>query len=230
MESSNKVTITGISGFLGAQICLHFLKHGGFAVRGTVRNKTNEAKIAPLRKAFGEHFDALELVEADLLDEKSIMAACEGSDYIVHTASPFPLENPKDEQVLIKPAVEGTLAVMKAAHATKAKKVVVTSSTASVASGTQKDSYDESDWSDLEKCDPYPKSKTLAEKAAWDFVENLPEDERFGLVTINPSFITGPNLNEAKFSSGDLVKQIMEGSMPGLPKMSLPAVDVRNVA
>ena len=111
-----RVTITGISGYLGSQVCLHFLKDGSFKVRGTVRSIAKAEKIEPLKKAFGTLFDDLELVEADLLNEKSIMDACQGSDVIVHTASPFPLATPDDEQELIKPAVEGTLAVMKAAR------------------------------------------------------------------------------------------------------------------
>lgn len=118
MESQKpRVIITGISGFLGSQVCLHFLKHGGFTVRGTVRSKTNEKKIEPLRKAFGEFFDQLELVEADLLNEDSVINACESSDYIVHTASPVPTQgkNPADPDMIIKPAVGGTMAALRAA-------------------------------------------------------------------------------------------------------------------
>ena len=128
MEGKPIVTITGISGYVGAQTCLYFLKNGSFKVRGTVRSTKNPSKIDPLRKAFGEYFDQLELVEADLCDENSMIKAMEGSTYIVHTASPFPIEKPSDENVLIKPAVEGTLAVMKAARLNKVKRVVVTSS------------------------------------------------------------------------------------------------------
>lgn len=115
MESKPLVVITGISGYIGSQVCKLFLEDGSFTVRGTVRSKTNEAKIKPLQKAFGEHFDSLELVEADLTNEESIIKACEGATYIVHTASPFPLEQPKDENDLIRPAVDGTLAAMRAA-------------------------------------------------------------------------------------------------------------------
>ena len=111
---------------------MYFLKNGSFKVRGTVRSLNNPKKIEPLKRAFGEYFDQLELVEADLLDEKSMIQAMEGSTYIVHTASPFPIENPKNEDVLIKPAVEGTLAVMKAAQINKVKRVVVTSSVAAI--------------------------------------------------------------------------------------------------
>ena len=175
----------------------------------------------------------MELVEADLLDEPSIIAACEGSEIIVHTASPFFIEPPKDEQEFIKPAVEGTMAVMRAAKQHKAKKVIITSSTMAVVQGHfDQSNFSAADWSDLSACDGYSKSKTLAEKAAWDFVEALPDDEKFALVSCNPGFVVGPNLNTAKFASGDIIKMIMEGqnNATGLPRISMPMVDVRNVA
>ncbi len=107
----------------------------------------------------------------------SLATAIEGCDYVVHTASPFPDNNPKDENVLIKPAVEGTMAVMRAAHQHKVKRVVITSSVASIMMKTNlnvKESYNEDDWSDLDACKAYEKSKTLAERAAWDFLHALP--------------------------------------------------------
>ena len=89
--------VTGVTGFLGSHVCLQFLKDDQFYVRGTVRSKKNREKMEPLEKAFGEHFKNLELVEADLLDEASLIKAAEGCTYIVHTASPFPLSGSKDE-------------------------------------------------------------------------------------------------------------------------------------
>ena len=106
------------------------------------------------------------MVEADLLDEESLDRAIQGMDYVVHTASPFPGENPKDENVIIKPAVEGTLAVLRAVHKYRVKRVVVTSSVAAIMFNTpetSKDLYTENDWSNLRACEPYEKSKTLAE-------------------------------------------------------------------
>ena len=123
----------------------------------------------------------------------------EGSTYIVHTASPFPIEKPKDEMVLIEPAVEGTLAVMKAARLNKVKRVVITSSVASIfKTGVEGQThFTENDWTDTKIAQPYEKSKTLAEKAAWDFIAELPDDEKFEVATINPGLVVGPNLNEA---------------------------------
>ena len=131
-SSKKKVVITGITGFLGSHVCDYFLKDGSFDVRGTVRDKNNENKLAPLRKAFGENFNKLELVEADLLKPETIDEAIKGCDYVIHTASPFPIEEPKDENVLIRPAVEGTLAAVKAAHKYKVKRIIITSSVAAI--------------------------------------------------------------------------------------------------
>jgi dihydroflavonol-4-reductase len=127
-----KVVITGITGFLGSHVCDYFLKDGAYHVRGTVRDKNNEKKLAPVRKAFGENFSKLELVEADLLKPETLDAAIAGQDFVVHTASPFVLNPPKDENELIRPAVEGTLAVVRAAHKHKVKRVVITSSVVSI--------------------------------------------------------------------------------------------------
>lgn len=167
--AKKRVVITGISGFLGSHVCLTFLNDGAFTVRGTVRDKANLKKLAPLRRAFGDKFDELELFEADLLDAQSIDAAIAGQDYIVHTASPAPLGHTKNEEELIKPAVEGTLAVMRAALKHGVKRVVVTSSAAAIYVRKPEDFkeiYSEEDWSDLTVAGAYEKSKTLAERAA----------------------------------------------------------------
>lgn len=230
----SKVLITGINGYLGSQVCHLFLKDGGFSVRGTVRDPTNQAKLAPLKKAYGEElFSQIELVAADLLDAESLDRAIEGCDYVVHTASPLPIKMPEDDMELITPAVEGTLAVMRAALKHKVKRVVVTSSGLTVTlhkEENQKERYNEEDWSDVEAITSYEKSKTLAEKAAWDFVNNLPESERFELSVVIPALIQGPSYLTGEFSSANYMKMLMLGVLPALPKIMLPVVDVRDVA
>ena len=164
----------------------------------------------------------MELAEADLLNEESMFKAIEGAKYVVHTASPFPIAQPKNENDLIKPAVEGTMAAMKACHQNKVERIVITSSVAAIYKTTdwlKKDTLTTDDWTDVKLATPYEKSKTLAEKAAWDFLANLPENERFEMATINPGFVIGPNLNEAKFSSGDIIKDILIGKNPGIPRI-----------
>ena len=138
-ESAQKplVTITGVTGFLGSMTALDFLKDGSYRVRGTVRSTSNQAKLAPLKAGLGEYFDQLELVEADLMDEASIIKACEGATYLVHTASPFFFT--ADEDKLVKPAVAGTMAAMKACSQHGVKRCVMTSGTVAITAVAAKD-------------------------------------------------------------------------------------------
>lgn len=241
-ESKPLVTITGITGYLGSQVGWTFLDSDKFRIRGTVRSKDNAEKIDPLKTAYGDKFDTLELVEADLLKPDSMIAACTGSDYIVHVASPFPLAPPEHEDDLIKPAVEGTTAAIKAAIATNAKKIVLTSSCVSIGMGypTDRTTFTEADWSKTENFkvpdfNAYAKSKTYAEKKAWELVEahnaKLTDGKtRLELVSINPGLILGPNLIKTNFSSGDMIAGVITGGMPELPASHFPLVDVRDVA
>lgn len=122
---------------------------------------------------------------------------------------------------------------MRAAHKHKVKRVVITSSVAAVIMhipSSQKDLYDENDWSELPACTTYDKSKTLAEQAAWDFLNSLPANEKFELVCINPSLVMGPALCNGDFTSGAIVRKMLSGEYPGLPKVMMPMVDVREVA
>jgi dihydroflavonol-4-reductase len=148
----------------------------------------------------------------------------------VHTASPFPIAAPKKEDELIKPALEGTTAVLKACHQNKVKRLVITSSIAAIMVNDKEGVYTVDDWSILEKCQPYEKSKTVAERAAWDFQKKFKEEHDLEIVTINPGLVMGPNLNKAQFSSGDIVKRVMMNDLPGMPKVQMPSVDVRDVA
>jgi nucleoside-diphosphate-sugar epimerase len=168
-----------------------------------------------------------------LLDAESIEKAVQGCDYVVHCASPVPFKQPEDEMEVIRPAVEGTLAVLRAAHKHKVKRVVVTSSGLTIYQRKPenvKELYTEEDWSDVEVCVPYDKSKLLAEKAAWEFVNNLPEDEKFELVVIIPGIVLGPNIVTGDFYSATNIKMMLLGLMPALPQVKIPIVDVRNVA
>lgn len=112
------------------------------------------------------------------------------------------------------------------------KRVVITSSVAAiyVSSNKNQKEFTVNDWTDLNNATPYEKSKTMAEKAAWDFQASLPEEERFEIVTVNPGLVLGPNLNKAQFSSGDIIKKLMMKELPGVPLMQMPIVDVRDVA
>jgi dihydroflavonol-4-reductase len=176
------------------------------------------------------------VVEADLLNAESLAKAIEAATFVVHTASPFVLRNPKTADELVRPAVDGTMAVVQACHASKVKRLVVTSSCAAVtdcAPEARPDVFTEENWSDPEqqrRNSYYSLSKTLAEKAAWDFVKSLPEKERFELVTINPSLVVGKPLHtHAGFSSGEVITKLFTGAFP-VVRMQCPMVRVEDVA
>ena len=233
------VTITGVSGFLGSHTLMAFLKDGSYHVRGTVRSTTNAKKMAPLKKAFGNLYSQIEFVEADLNDEASLNAAIKGSTYVVHTASPFFLGS-KTEEEMVKPAVDGTMSVVRACREHKVKRLVITSSCGSVKFGYAPDDPDrpadnvftEEHWTktDSPGLDFYVKSKPLAEKAAWDYQASLPESERFELVTLLPSMMLGPSMTSGDSTSEQSVKAIVSGYMNPIMKTSMGVIDVRDCA
>lgn len=188
------ILVTGASGFIATNIIKQLLELG-YRVRGTVRSLKDEKKVAPLRKLAENSRFELELVEADLMKEETWLSAVKECTFVLHTASPLPMKAPKHEDELIKPAVNGTLFVLKACaqEGSVVKRVVVTSSMAAIAGDSyiNDHTYSERDWSKPETLQPYYKSKTLAEKAAWDFVKDRETKglSCFELAVINPSMV-----------------------------------------
>ena len=188
------ILVTGASGYIASHIVKKLLEKS-FRVRGTVRSLKDEKKVAPLRKLVPNPKHELELVEADLLKEETWINAVKGCTYVLHTASPFPNSSPKDENELINPAVNGTLYVLRACvqDGVKIKRVVLTSSIAAIAGANfeQNRTYTEKDWPKVEALDPYSKSKTMAEKSAWDFLEQRKKNNLpcFELAVINPGYV-----------------------------------------
>jgi nucleoside-diphosphate-sugar epimerase len=218
------VLVTGGSGFVGSH-CIRRLHADGHRVRTTVRSLAREAEV---REMAGD--GPLEVVTADLTDDAGWADAVAGCAYVLHVASPFPLGRPKHEDELIVPAREGALRVLRAAREAGVKRVVQTSSFAAIGYGhgdTGK-TYDENDWTDVDGpgVSAYAKSKTLAEQAAWDFVEG----DQLELATVNPVAVLGPPLGRDLSTSIELVKRLIDGSMPGTPKVAYGIVDVRDVA
>ena len=159
--------------------------------------------------------------------------AMAGCRYVLHLASPFPLVAPADEDDLIRPAVEGTRRVLAAAVRNRVQRVVQTSSVAAVAYGysDKNRTFSEKDWSNLDgDIAPYQKSKTLAEKAAWEFVGSLPEGESLELATVCPGYVLGPVINDRLPTSTSLHKMLMEGTVPGVARIKFDLVDVRDVS
>ncbi|XP_050408842.1 uncharacterized protein LOC126823846 isoform X2 [Patella vulgata] len=233
-DGSPLVLVTGASGYIATHV-IKQLQEEGYRVRGTVRSLQDENKVKHLHALCPEAQFKLELVEADLTKPESWEAAVKDVVYVIHIASPFPAAAPKDENEIIQPAVEGTQNVFKACvDAKSVKRIVLTSSCAAVAwetAGTSKDKVNsEEDWSDVEKLDAYSKSKTLAEKAAWDFIKELPDSDKIELAVINPSYVMGPVLSGSNCTSMEIVKRLLERAMPAVPKLNFPVIDVRDVA
>lgn len=229
-HSSTTVLVTGASGFIGMHCILQLLEQG-YQVRGTVRSAAKAENLRQIVQKHSQHTQNLSFVEADLLQDAGWAEAASGCDFVLHVASPLPLSEPKDENELIRPAVEGTLRVLRAANDAGVRRVVQTSSVAAIVHGHDRGKlFDESDWSNLEKpVAAYPKSKTLAEKAAWEFV-NQPE-VNLELATINPSYVLGPILDASNTSaSAEVVLTILRRQYPGMPRLNFAVVDVRDVA
>ena len=187
------VLVTGVSGFIAKHCAAELLRHG-YRVRGTVRSP---GKADAVRKTLAAHADAsrLDFVVADLLSDAGWTDATTGVHGVLHLASPFPLVQPKDESELIRPAVEGTLRVLRAAKAAGVKRFVQTSSTVAVLFGHgsgHPNPYTEADWTDVDgpHVTAYAKSKTLAERAAREFVAR--EYPELHYASVNPGLVLGP--------------------------------------
>jgi nucleoside-diphosphate-sugar epimerase len=229
--SGERVLVTGGSGFVGSY-CILKLLEAGYQVRTTVRSLKREPDVrAMLREGGAEPGDRLEFAAADLMSDAGWSDAVKGCEYVLHVASPFPAAAPKDENELIIPAREGTLRVLRAARDAGVRRVVLTSSFAAVGYGhaDSEAAFTEADWTNVnENVGAYVKSKTLAERAAWDFIAR--EGGKLELAVVNPVGITGPVLGKDLSTSIDLVKMLMDGALPGLPRLSFGLVDVRDVA
>ena len=223
------VLLTGVSGFIAKHIALKLL-NAGYAVRGTLRRMDRADEVrAALAPYLTEHSGELTFVQADLESDAGWAEAFQGVAALVHTASPFPGTQPKDPAQVIRPAVEGTERVLKAAAAAGVTRVVLTSSTVAVLNEAKPDTLqDEADWCDthLPTTTPYAKAKTLAERAAWE----IAKARGLKLTTINPGLVFGPPLDEHYGTSLALVERILKGRDPMMPLVGQPVVDVRDVA
>jgi len=228
-----KVLVTGISGFVGQHCAAELLKKG-YAVRGSVRSLSKTDEVVNGIKKEIDPKGNLEFCELDLMKDAGWDKAMEGCDYVLHVASPFVVKVPKDENELIKPAVEGTLRALNAAKKTGVKRVVLTSSTVAMHGGQQGlIKLNQDSWTNLnaKNLTAYFKSKTLAEKSAWEFIKNQTGDAKLELVVINPGPIYGPTLTgNLATEAMDFFKKLITGKVPMLPKANSVMSDVRDVA
>jgi nucleoside-diphosphate-sugar epimerase len=227
-DSTGPVAVTGMGGFLGRHVAAHLLS-AGYEVRGTLRSMQKAETIeAAIRSVDGAAHGKLSFVVADLMADAGWDAAFAGVSHVIHTASPFPSHIPKHEDDLILPAREGTLRVLRAAKNAGVKRVVLTSSIAAISYGPGIAPFTEVDWTDVNGrlATPYYKSKTLAERAAWDFAR----EHGLELAVVNPGMILGPILGTETGTSVGLVQSLMKGRYPAMPDFSVPVVDVRDAA
>lgn len=206
----------------------------GYRVRGTVRSASRQDDVRRALAGVAGVEDRLEMCVADLTSDDGWREAMNGATFVLHTASPLPARAPRPTDDLIGPARDGTLRVLRAASAAGVARVVVTSSIAAIVSGVPREPgrvFTEEDWSNLDGVmRRYSRGKTLAERAAWDYVASLPADRRMELATVNPSFVLGPSLGGSDNASNELVRKLLDREVPGLPRLMLPVVDVRDVA
>lgn len=227
-----KVFITGISGFLASHIALQLLKSGA-SVTGSVRSLDKGERIRTVLESHGADTSRLSFTELDLLKDDGWNDAIAGHDYLIHTASPFVTTIPKDPQILVKPAVEGTVRALNAGMATSVKRIVLTSTIGAVAYGHGKNNQEiltEKSWTNIDGADvtPYVLSKTLAERKAWQIVEDA--GQKNILTVINPGLILGPVLENDVGTSGALILKMLQGGFPGSPNLCFACVDVRDAA
>jgi nucleoside-diphosphate-sugar epimerase len=223
------VLVSGGSGFL-AGWCMVELLGQGHEVRTTVRGLGREGEVREAVSAGGQDGEKIAVLAADLTSDDGWQEAVAGCDYVLHVASPFPPVQPKDPDELIVPAREGTLRVLRAALAAEVKRTVVTSSVAAIAGGARTPGpLSEDDWTDLDfdGLSPYVRSKTIAERAAWDLVREQGAEQH--LATINPGAILGPLLSPDASYSLEVIERLLKG-IPGTPKVGFSFVDARDVA
>ena len=229
-----KIFISGGSGYLALH-CIKMAIEKGYQVKTSVRNESKKVEVLNSIKKYLKKPEDLEFCFLDLLKDEGWEESMMGCDILIHIASPFPFKQPKNEQDLIKPAVDGTLRALNAAKKANINRVIITASVASIAFGHNKKNITVShkDWTNtnsLKGVDAYMKSKTFAEKVAWEFV-NKDENTSMKLTTIHPSGIFGAPLGKnISGTSMNFIEQFITGKIPACPNITFGFVDVKDVA
>jgi len=228
-----KVLVTGATGFIAGHV-IHQLVEAGHEVTGTARSASKANALNKTLSAYAGKPIRVDIRAADLSSDEGWMEACQGMDFVQHIASPIPTNLPKDHDELITPARDGALRVLQAAKAAGVKRVVMTSSMAAVAYGwgdKRPKLLTEEHWSNsgnLADNTAYTRSKTIAERAAWEYVNG--EGKGLELTTINPAAVLGPVMSGDFSASVEILTQLLSGKLPGTPRVGFGIVDVRDVA
>ncbi len=222
------ILVTGGSGYIAGYL-IRELANKGWTINATVRSLKREAEV---RAALGVPGSSIRFFAADLMDDAGWAEAVAGCSHVAHVASPFPPNAVSHEDELIVPAREGALRALRFASAAGVKRFVMTSSVAAIAYGHQgiDRPYTEADWTDVAApgLGAYVKSKTIAERAARDWVAVNGGAMEF--CTVNPSAVLGPLMSDDFSASIEFVKRLIDGSMPGFPRLGFAVVDVRDLA
>ena len=225
-----KVLVTGGSGYIGLH-CISLLLKEGYAVRTSLRSMKRKKEIQEALSGLIKNSERLEFCQLDLMRDDGWDAAVKGCSYVLHVASPVYEKNMQDENSFIQPAKEGLLRALKPAIKYKIKRFVMTSSIAAITQGHEDKEIDESFWSVIdENTLPYIKSKTFAEKAMWDYMNQIEETKKIEVCTINPSFVFGPSLTHDMGASNLLIRALLVGKLPALAKIQFNVVNVLDVA
>ncbi|HKX27537.1 MAG TPA: NAD-dependent epimerase/dehydratase family protein [Blastocatellia bacterium] len=223
------VLVTGGSGYLAGWCIAELLKRG-YVVRATLRRLAKEPMVRSSVAAVADPRN-LSFWAADLTGDEGWEAAVAGCDYVLHVASPLGVNNSRSPNDLIVPARDGTLRVLRAAVTAGVKRVVMTSAAnaASPSSYTEEGVTDETLWTDSDDPTliPYRRSKTLAEKAAWELMKTAGGETT--LTTVLPGAVFGPILSRDNLHSVQVIGRLLRGEMPGLPRIGLEVVDVRDL-
>jgi dihydroflavonol-4-reductase len=231
MNGHKTVLVTGGSGFIGGWVVIQLLQQG-YTVRTTVRNLSREKTVrAAIGNIVNAH-DRLSFHAADLTADAGWDAATNGCDFVLHVASPVTLSQPKDPDDLISPARDGTRRAVEAAIKFGVRRVVLTSSVAAASRSAKivESVSDETVWTDLDdpKVNTYSRSKTLAERMAWELIAS--SGGATTLTTVNPAVVLGPVLSGDYSASVQVVERLLSGKVPGIPRLGFNFVDVRDVA
>ena len=226
----DKVLVTGASGFIGLH-CIAQLLQAGYQVRGSLRSRARESEIRNALSKVVNTENRLEICELDLLKDDGWDEAVSGCDYVMHVASPLLDREPKDQDEIIRPAHEGLMRAIKSSVRNEVKRFVMTSSFSAIGYGHVKDVFDESHWTDTtQKIGAYNKSKAIAEKAMWDYLDSLKDEEKIEAVAINPTLVIGASLSDDVGTSNIFLQKMLDGSYPVVPKVHFGYVTVKDTA